>query len=72
MKDRIFSGYWGKLHCQGMSMDKEKKFIYYSFTTKLVKTDIEGNIVGSVDRIIGHLGCIDYCDDDGKVYASLE
>ena len=72
MRDVIFSGRWGNLHCQGMTMDKEKKFIYCSFTTKLVKTDVDGNVIGSVDNIVGHLGCIDFNDEDGKVYASLE
>lgn len=56
MNDVINSGRWGELHCQGMTMDKEKRYVYYSFTTKLVKTDVYGNIIGSVDRIVGHLG----------------
>lgn len=72
MKNKIFSGCWGKNHCQGATMDKEHKYVYYSFTTKLVKTDTEGNIIGTVDNITGHLGCIDFNDNDGKVYASLE
>lgn len=69
---KINSGKWGKCHCQGMTMDKEKNYIYYSFTTKLVKTDLKGNVLGYVDNITGHLGCIDFNDEDGKVYASLE
>ncbi len=69
---KIFSSKWGKCHCQGMTMDKEKNFIYYSFTTKLVKTDFYGKVIGYVDNITGHLGCIDFNDEDGKVYASLE
>ncbi len=68
----IFSGYHGKCHCQGIAIDKEKKFIYFSFTTKLVKCDLDGNLVGTVDGLIGHLGCIDFCEKDGKVYGSLE
>ena len=72
MKNEIFSGKWGKCHCQGMTMDRERRYIYYSFTTVLVKTDIDGNLIGYVENIAGHLGCIDYCDADGKVYASLE
>ncbi len=72
MKNQIFSGYWGKCHCQGIAVDQKKGYIYYSFTTKLVKSDLEGNIIGTVDHIIGHLGCIDFNDIDGKVYASLE
>lgn len=68
----IFSGYCGNLHCQGIAVDEKNGYIYYSFTTKLIKSDLEGNIVGSVDGIIGHLGCIDFNENDGKVYGSLE
>lgn len=72
MEKNIFSGKWGKCHCQGVCMDTARKYVYYSFTTKLVKTDLQGNIIGSVDNIVGHLGCMDFNDNDGKVYASLE
>lgn len=72
MENKIFSGYWGKCHCQGIAVDPGKGYIYYSFTTKLVKSDLKGNIIGTVDNIIGHLGCIDFNDADGRVYASLE
>lgn len=72
MKAKTFSGYWGKCHCQGVAVDEKKGYIYYSFTTKLVKSDLDGNVIGTVDNIIGHLGCIEFCDLDGKIYASLE
>lgn len=74
MNKKIFSGHWGKhnCHCQGMAMDTQRKYVYYSFTTKVVKTDLYGNVIGTVGNILGHLGCIDYCDEDGKLYASLE
>jgi len=72
MKRVLDSGKWGKNHCQGFAVDKNRQFVYYSFTTKLIKCDINGTVVGSVDNIVGHLGCIDFCDDDGKLYASLE
>ena len=68
----IFSGYHGACHCQGIAIDAAKGYIYYSFTTKLVKSDLAGNVIGSVDGLIGHLGCIDFCEADGKVYGSLE
>ena len=68
----IFSGYHGACHCQGIAVDVLKGYVYYSFTTKLVKTDLAGNLVGSVDGLIGHLGCIDFCEADGRVYGSLE
>lgn len=69
---KIFSSYQGGCHCQGIAVDAQKGYIYYSFTTKLVKADLHGNIIGSVDGLIGHLGCIDFCEQDGKVYGSLE
>ena len=72
MKNKLFSGYWGGCHCQGITVDPVKEYIYYSFTTKLIKSDLDGNIIGSVDNIIGHLGCIDFNDSDGRVYGSLE
>ncbi len=72
MNKKIFSGYWGNCHCQGIAVDQEKGYIYYSFTTKLIKADLDGNIIGTVDKIVGHLGCIDFNDREGKLYASLE
>ncbi|MBR2988990.1 MAG: hypothetical protein IKC64_04620, partial [Clostridia bacterium] len=72
MIKQIYSGRHGKCHCQGVAVDKKREYIYFSFTTKLIKADMQGNIVGSVDNILGHLGCIDYCDNDGKLYCSLE
>ena len=59
-------------HVQGIAVDRERKYMYYSFTTCLIKTDMEGNIIGSVKGLAGHLGCIAYNYDDGKVYGSLE
>jgi hypothetical protein len=72
LQKTIFSGYWGKNHCQGIAYDEKNKCVYYSFTTKLVKTDISGNVIGTVENITGHLGCISFDKKDGKVYASLE
>lgn len=70
--NQIFSGYHGHGHCQGIAVDEENGYIYYSFTTKLIKSDLQGNIIGSVDGLIGHLGCIDFCRRDRRVYGSLE
>ena len=54
----IFSGEYKAGHCQGIAVDTERGYIYYSFTTMLVKTDLEGNFIGSVVGLLGHLGCI--------------
>ena len=59
-------------HVQGIATDKERKYMYYSFTTCLIKTDMEGNIIGTVKGLAGHLGCIAYNYEDGRVYGSLE
>ncbi len=69
---RLFSGFHGGCHCQGIAVDLQKGYIYYSFTTKLVKSDLKGNIIGTVENLTGHLGCIDFHEADGRVYGSLE
>lgn len=59
-------------HVQGIAVDAKRQYIYISITTQLVKADMQGNIIGSVTGLAGHLGCIAYNYDDGKVYGSLE
>ncbi|MBQ8599268.1 MAG: hypothetical protein IJ411_04045 [Oscillospiraceae bacterium] len=59
-------------HVQGIATDRDRKYMYYSFTTCLIKTDMEGRLIGSVKGLAGHLGCIAYNYDDGRVYGSLE
>lgn len=68
----IDGGKWDTGHVQGITVDTAHEYIYFSFTTKLIKTDMQGNVVGSVTGLLGHLGCIDFNDEDGKVYGSLE
>lgn len=70
--DKIYSGLQGKHHVQGIAVDKENGFIYFSFTTKLLKMDLEGNVIGSVEGITGHLGDLTISSSDSRVYASLE
>ncbi len=59
-------------HLQGIAIDKKREYMYLSFTTCLVKADLNGNIIGSVTGLVGHLGCIAYNYNDGHVYGSLE
>ena len=68
----IYSGAFKTPHCQGIAIDTERKYLYFSYTTMLVKTDLSGKLIGSCGGLTGHLGCIDFNDDDGKVYGSLE
>jgi hypothetical protein len=72
MKQPIFSGAWGKCHIQGIAVDEDRGYIYYSFTTKLVKSTLDGKIVGYVDGLMGHLGCIAFNRENGCIYGSLE
>lgn len=68
----IHSGSQGKFHVQGVAVDQENGFVYFSFTDKLVKTDLKGNLIGSVTGFVGHLGDLDYDSERGVVYGSLE
>lgn len=68
----INSKEWKEGHIQGIAVDEKKGFVYYSFTTILLKTDMLGNPIGSAERLAGHLGCITLNRDDGMVYGSLE
>lgn len=68
----IYTGAWGKCHIQGIAVDTKKGYIYYSFTTKLIKATLDGKIVGTLDGLAGHLGCIAFNESDGCVYGSLE
>jgi len=68
----ITTGPWNAGHVQGIAVDKKNGYIYYSFTTMLVKTDMKGNLIGTVTGLLGHLGCLTFNETDGKVYGSLE
>ena len=65
-------GHWPASHVQGIAVDLKGGFIYYSFTTLLVKYDFSGRLVGSIGGFTGHLGDLGFNPDDGKVYGSLE
>ena len=59
-------------HVQGIAVDRKNGHIYFSFTTELLKCDLAGNLLGSVKGWVGHLGCIDFDDETGYVFGSLE
>ena len=67
----IETGKWRGGHIQGIALDKENGYIYCSFTTELVKLDLEGNVIGSTKGFTGHLGCL-AMGADGRIYGSLE
>lgn len=68
----IFSGTQGPFHVQGIAVDLENGYIYFSFTTELLKTDLNGKLIGSVVGMTGHLGCLTTNPADGRIYGSLE
>lgn len=68
----IYGGAWPTSHVQGFAIDMKKKHMYFSFTQMLVKTDFQGNVIGTVTGITGHLGDIDFNSRGGGVYGSLE
>lgn len=72
LPDTVFSGNWKEGHVQGIAVDTQRGFVYYSFTTILLKTDLQGNALASVNNIIGHLGCIAFEPERNRVYGSLE
>jgi hypothetical protein len=53
-------------HLQGICVDREA--IYWSFTTTLVKTDLDGNLLKKVP-VANHHG--DLCHHEGKLYIAV-
>ena len=68
----LYGGAWPTSHVQGVVVDRAKGFVYYSFTTMLVKTDLRNRVIGTVEGLTGHLGDLDQNPADGRVYGSLE
>ena len=72
LRSRIRSGEQGRFHVQGIAYDTAHQYMYMSFTTSLLKFDREGRLVGSVEGLTGHLGCLTLNPDDGRLYGSIE
>jgi hypothetical protein len=53
-------------HLQGICVDNEA--IYWSYTTTLVKTDLDGKVLKAIP-VVSHHG--DLCFHDGKVYVAV-
>jgi hypothetical protein len=68
----IYGGAWPTSHVQGVAVDTENGFVYWSFTQTLVKTDLSGHVLGTVEGLTGHLGDIALNPADGRLYGSLE
>ena len=65
----LMGGDWDVKHCQGIAVDPEKSVVYYSYTSILVKCDMDGNVLGTVSGFEGHLGDL-ALGDDGFLYCS--
>lgn len=68
----IDAGAWPAGHVQGIAVDRQYGHIYLSFTRLLVKIDMEGKVIGTVEGFTGHLGDLDLNEADGRIYGSLE
>lgn len=68
----IDPGLQGRNHVQGVVVDLKNKCAYFSFTTLLLKTDLQGKPLGSVKGLTGHLGCLTFDKDNNRIYGSLE
>ena len=69
---RQYSGPWPTSHVQGVAVDMQGGYVYYSFTTLLAKYDFGGRLIGTLTGWAGHLGDLDFNPRDGRVYGSLE
>ena len=72
LPSQIYSGEHGKFHVQGIAYDAARQCMYMSFTTALLKFDMQGRLVASVEGLTGHLGCLAMNPDDGRLYGSIE
>ncbi|MFG3707543.1 hypothetical protein ACGF7U_22845 [Micromonospora sp. NPDC047670] len=72
MPETVYGGAWPSGHVQGVAVDWSRGHVYWSFTNLLVKTDLDGKVIGTVTGLTGHLGDLDLNPEDGRVYGSLE
>lgn len=66
------AGAWPTGHLQGIAVDVEGGYVYYSFTSMLAKYDFQGDLVATLVGWRGHLGDIAFNPADGRIYGSLE
>lgn len=69
---KLYSGPWKAGHVQGIAVDAKQEYVYLSFTTMLVKMNMKGEVIGTVTGLLGHLGCLEFNEEDGRLYGSLE
>lgn len=66
------AGAWPTGHVQGIAVDIDGGYVYYSFTNMLAKYNFDGELVATLVGWTGHLGDIAFNPVDGHVYGSLE
>lgn len=66
------AGAWATGHVQGIAVDVEGGYVYYSFTNMLAKYDFQGELLATLVGWRGHLGDIAFNPADGRIYGSLE
>ena len=71
LPDHVYSGEYDLYHVQGICFDEDNQYLYYTFTNIFVKTDVYGNLIGTMTGYPGHLGDCTFNERDGRVYASL-
>ncbi len=57
-------------HVQGAETDRYGDYFYYSFADRLIKQSADGEVVGTVTGITGHMGDAAYNRADDKLYVS--
>ena len=70
--DPITIGPFPTTHVQGLAVDEQRGFIYYSMTTMFVKTDLRGKVLGTITGLDAHLGDLTLNAETGEVYGTLE
>jgi hypothetical protein len=56
----------------GIAVDRANGFVRHFFTQMLVKTGLQGSVLGTVTGLTGHLGDLDLVPEDGRACGSLE
>lgn len=69
--ENLYVGEFKSGHVQGIAIDYDHRYMYHTFTDVLVKTDLEGNVIGTLKGYLGHMGDCTYNFKDGRLYASL-
>lgn len=68
----VIKVYGERHHVQGIAFDKECNLLYSSFTSSFLKSGPDGELLGSITGINGHLGAMTFDPSSRKAYASLE